>query len=531
MKHPRSRLSSVILFGIFFVATTASFLSTLSSSAYAANAPDVAARVTFTFDDGLSSALLAAQMLQTYGYTGTNYVVPHCVGMTANSAGNDCQAGTEKNYMSWADISTLSTTYGWEIGSHTVNHVLTAAVDNPSLSDAMLDNEMSQSKAILSANGYSALNFATPYGDYDNRSIAVAAKYYFSHRAFQDLTYSTDAISNTFPYYYPRSSYPYNNYLLSVLPVQGNVPVATVKSYIDQAKANNQWLILVFHEIKADNDSSYDASEDAYEYKAGDLAAIAAYVKAQSIPVVNINDGLAGGTNIMPGSNFNSGIAEGWTTDNPTSIVANQQTSTLLGHGSFDGTTSGALNSIWIRGSATNTHLFSPRIGIAPDVTYTIKSFVNVTSTSGEIDFYIDEYDAAGNDLGTGKYIQGITGTTATNDVQVGNVNFLYTPTSPNAASARLQVIAVGANVSAYVDNIEWLSPDGAVIPPPPIVVPPTPDKAGDVNGDNVVNALDLSSVLSNWNKTGQTKAQGDLTSDGTVNALDLSVVLSNWSQ
>ncbi|MDB5163486.1 MAG: hypothetical protein JWS12_103 [Candidatus Saccharibacteria bacterium] len=55
--------------------------------------------------------------------------------------------------------------------------------------------------------------------------------------------------------------------------------------------------------------------------------------------------------------------------------------------------------------------------------------------------------------------------------------------------------------------------------------------KPGDVNGDNAIDALDLSLVLSNWNKTGATKAQGDLNADGVVDALDLSTVLANWSK
>jgi peptidoglycan/xylan/chitin deacetylase (PgdA/CDA1 family) len=516
---------------VFFSAVVLSSASVFTTDAFAAIAPNTSAKVSFTFDDGLSSALIAGQTLQTYGYVGTDYIVTHCIGMIANSANNDCQASTTRSYMNWADISTLHTTYGWEIGSHTTNHVLTAALDNPGLSDAMLDSEMSQSQAILKANGYPALNFAAPYGDYDNRSIAVAAKYYSSHRAFQDLTFSTDPISNTFPYYNPRSSYPYNNYLLSVLPVQGNVSIATVKSYIDQAKANNQWLILVFHEIKADSDPTYDAAEDAYEYKAGDLSAIAAYVKAQSVPVVNISDGLASETNLMPNSTFNNGIADGWSTDSPNKILADVQTSALTGHGSFDGTTTGALKSILAKGSATDTHLLSPRVTVAPGITYTIKSFINLTSTSGEIDFYIDEYDSAGNDLGTGRYIQGITGTTNKNNVQVGNVNILYTPTSLNAASARVQVIVHGASVVAYIDNIEWLSPNGVTAPPPPVTPPPVV-KVGDINSDGKIDIYDLSILSTNWQKTsGADASQGDLNSDGAVDIYDLSILSTNWGK
>jgi len=58
-----------------------------------------------------------------------------------------------------------------------------------------------------------------------------------------------------------------------------------------------------------------------------------------------------------------------------------------------------------------------------------------------------------------------------------------------------------------------------------PTIVP------GDVNGDGVVNILDLSTVLTNWNKTGATRSQGDVTGDGIVNVFDLSAILTDWSK
>jgi len=53
----------------------------------------------------------------------------------------------------------------------------------------------------------------------------------------------------------------------------------------------------------------------------------------------------------------------------------------------------------------------------------------------------------------------------------------------------------------------------------------------GDVNGDGKIDGLDLSIVLTNWNKTGQTHAQGDLNGDGKIDGLDLSMILTNWSK
>ena len=55
--------------------------------------------------------------------------------------------------------------------------------------------------------------------------------------------------------------------------------------------------------------------------------------------------------------------------------------------------------------------------------------------------------------------------------------------------------------------------------------------KAGDVNGDNKIDVFDASILLSNWGKSGMSKAQGDLNADGTVNVFDASILLANWGK
>jgi hypothetical protein len=60
----------------------------------------------------------------------------------------------------------------------------------------------------------------------------------------------------------------------------------------------------------------------------------------------------------------------------------------------------------------------------------------------------------------------------------------------------------------------------------------PTPDEVqGDLNGDGRVNILDLSILLSNWNRTtgNLTNPKADLNGDGKVDILDLSILLSRW--
>ena len=64
------------------------------------------AKVSFTFDDGLSSASTqAAPTLAKYGFTGTDYVITGCVGMT--TAPNTCHANNDATYMSWAQVQAL----------------------------------------------------------------------------------------------------------------------------------------------------------------------------------------------------------------------------------------------------------------------------------------------------------------------------------------------------------------------------------------------------------------------------------------
>ncbi|MCW1908366.1 MAG: polysaccharide deacetylase family protein [Candidatus Saccharibacteria bacterium] len=503
------------LFSVSKRVASASVAIAMTASLSFAAVPKVAAatttagvKVSFTFDDGLLSTYSqAAPTLAKYGFSGTSYVTTGCIGMT--TAPNTCRADTTKPYMTWAQVNALRTTYGWEIGSHTVSHPLLAstdAEDQPqALTSAQLNSELADSKAAILANtGVEPKALATPYGDWNPATMMTMAKYYSSHRGFADVGYN---------------SFPYNDYLLYDQQVQAgdgvdvtNVPVATVKGYIDTARANNQWLILTFHDIMASG-----ATE--YAYNTADLDAIAAYIKSLNIPVVNVTDGLAGGTNLLPNSGFDTALSADiaattvWSTDDTTNI--HQDTAN-------NGNYPGATNSIVLNGREKDIEMFSPRVAVTNTDKYFIKAFLNVTqltiATRNEIAFYIDEYDANGVFIGT-QYKK------SEPSVWIENLNFEYIPTSATVKAARLQiVVTANSGAKAYVDNIGWYAQSA------------TPGgqgggKAGDINGDNVINALDLSILASNWGKTGLTRAQGDLNGDGTANALDLSVLATNWGK
>ena len=478
--------------------------------------PTATGQVTLTFDDGLASAYSnVAPILSQYGLTATEYVPTGCIGSTLV-----CESNDASNVMTWAQVQALQNTYGWEVGSHTATTPCLAndCAGVPTETPTQIDGELADSQQTLINEGIkNPVAFAFPFGDYNNSALSEVDKYYTNARGFQDVGYNT---------------FPYNGTLLVDQQVQGSVTVAQVESYIAAAKANNQWLVLSFHDV-VPNASLADAD---YQWSTANLALIVAYLKTQNIPVVTASGGMpTSTTNLFANGCFTSGLAGGWTTDNATNIKADQQAaattpngnfSAINGHGSYcGGSPKNALDSVYLSNtsSTTDSHLFSPTVPVSSGTTYILNNYVNVTSGAGEVDFIVDEYNAAGTWV-SDQYHTGIVGTTTANAIQVGNVNFTYTPTSSTVTSARLQVIAHGATLTGYYDNAQ-MYPESAVGSTTPTPIP------GDINGDGKVDALDLSVVLSNWGKTGATPAQGDLNGDGTVDALDLSIVLTNWSK
>ena len=428
MKRWNSKLKALTLGAILFISALLPLANPLLVHA-ATNNPVASPKITFTFDDGYASAYTqAAPTLAKYGLAGVDYVPTGCVGTTGT-----CQADKTATYLTWDQVTGLQNTYKWEVASHTVNHA-----DLSTLTDAQKDQELSQSKAALIAHGINVTDFATPEGDYDNSSLAYIAKYYASHRGFKDQN---------------NNIWPYNDYLLNNMQVQAGVTVAQVKTRIDQAIANNQWLILTFHDIKV----TPNTNPDKYQYATADLDQIAAYVKAKQdaaqAKAVTIAQGLVtSDTNMLTNGSFESGLT-GWTTNN----AANVKLDTAK-NGSYPN----PQNAVSLTAGTTNNYLFSPKVAVDSTQTYILKSFLNVTArTSGELGYYVDEYDANGNWI-SGQW------KAAENSAFVESINFTYKPTSANVKQASLQVyVLANSGIKAYVDSFQWFPQSGTVTPPP----------------------------------------------------------------
>jgi peptidoglycan/xylan/chitin deacetylase (PgdA/CDA1 family) len=384
----------------------ASLLLPVNISHAAVNIPQPQAWVSFTFDDGYASAYSqAAPTLASQGITGTGYITTNFIG--------------KSEYMTWDQVRALQNQYGWEIGSHSVTHPLMTTINANKL-----NTEVVQSKNTLKAQGLNVSSFATPFGDYDQKVIEAIAKNYTSHRPFHDQGFN---------------SWPNNDYLLKVKQVQAGVSVDAVKGYINEAKATNTGVILVFHDVKP----NASTNPEDYEYKTSDLLAIAQYVKSQNISVKNISQSLVTGQpNLLANSTFDQGVAEGWRTDSPTTITKNSNS-----RGSFPS----PANTIRLVASNKYTHLFSPNVVVTPGQSYVLKSYLNIAQfSSDEIGYYIDEYDTNGNWV-SGQYKLGVRSKSA------NMVNFTYAPSSSNVSKASLQVI-VGPNsgITAFLDNVGW---------------------------------------------------------------------------
>lgn len=451
--------------------------------------PAPKAQVSFTFDDGFQSVFTkAAPTLAKHGYSGTSYVTTSCIGMT--KVPNTCRADNDIKYMTWDQVKAVQNTYGWEIGSHTATHPLMASSDaaagqpNP-LTPAQVTQELVQSKQALTSRGFAAEAYASPYGDYSPAVLAEVAKYYTSHRGFADTGLNT---------------WPQSDYLIVNRPVQAGVSVNTVKGYIDQAIAENKWLVLTFHEI-SDRPSTNPAD---YQYSTANLNAIAAYVKSKNVQVTNVSQSLVkGDTNLLPDNGtFNTGITGGWTTDAPAQITKDS-----ANNGSYPDATS----SVKLVGNNRHNHLFSPKVSVSSEAEYIIKHFLNVKKiSSGEIGYYIDEYNAAGD------WVSGQWKTMETS-VWAQNLNFKYKPSSANVKKASLQIyVTANSGVEAYLDNFQWF---------PLTTVPTTPAPVELLSN----NGFD--SGLAGWTTDSASTITADKTNKGAPSSVVNSVKLASASQ
>ena len=188
--------------------------------------------LTMTFDDGEEDNVTnALPLLTQYGFKTTQ-----CFATTFIES-NPAQATT--NVKAFYNA-------GHEICSHTVTHPFLTKVD-----DTQLAYELTHSKQYLEGIiGQPVTDFASPYGDYNAHvNDAIKAAGYAAHRTVDEGYNSKDN---------------YDPYRLRVQNILNTTTPQQIQAWIDQAKADKTWLILVFHRI-GDNPEQYDSSVASFK--------------------------------------------------------------------------------------------------------------------------------------------------------------------------------------------------------------------------------------------------------------------------
>jgi hypothetical protein len=149
-------------------------------------------------------------------------------------------------------------------------------------------------------------------------------------------------------------------------------------------------------------------------------------------------------TNLVANGSFENGVADGWTTASPSNVGVDTSN-----NGDSTSTPDKAIK--MVAATANNVHLFSPKVAVDSTKNYSLTGYINLQQiTSGELGYYIDEYDADGNWI-SGQW------KTAVSSIGARDVAVNYTPSSSNVKTASLQIyVTSNSGVTAYADNIRW---------------------------------------------------------------------------
>jgi peptidoglycan/xylan/chitin deacetylase (PgdA/CDA1 family) len=218
--------------------------------------------VSITFDDGFTDQYTKAlPILTSLGLKATFYII-------------SSEVDDQPLYMTAAQLIDLHNN-GMEIGSHSVTHP-----DMTTLSPSDLTTEMTQSRDDLAALiGAPIPDFAYPEGPYNLNTITVGKMYYQSQRDSYIGFNIKDILKQ------PNGSYDFSQ--LKIQSVEDGVTLAQVKAWVDKAKSQKTWLILLYHRIENTNPAG-----DEYVTLTSDFNQEMQYIKSSGIGVVTVDQAI-----------------------------------------------------------------------------------------------------------------------------------------------------------------------------------------------------------------------------------------------
>jgi peptidoglycan/xylan/chitin deacetylase (PgdA/CDA1 family) len=149
---------------------------------------------------------------------------------------------------------------GHEICSHTVTHPALT-----SLTPTQLTYELTHPQQYLqSITASPVLNFASPYGDYNAAVNNEIKKYYRSHRTVDEGYNSKDN---------------FDPYRIRVQNMQATTTLAEFQSWLNKAKADKTWLVLVYHRVVPSAPEQFDTLESDFVQQLNALTASGLIIK------------------------------------------------------------------------------------------------------------------------------------------------------------------------------------------------------------------------------------------------------------
>ncbi len=183
------------------------------------------------FDDGYQGIYTNAfPLMEKYGYVGTMFLPTNLI--------------DRPKHMTLDQIKLMKDA-GWEIGSHSRTHP-----DLRKLDQATLYDEVVGSRNVLIGDGLLTLDnafFCSPMTVWDQYVALLVSQNYKAARAKELIIFDSPI--------QPEQH---------VQVVLKDTLIVDIKHWIKQARADNSWLILVFHEI-AEGDNEYFCPPDQFE--------------------------------------------------------------------------------------------------------------------------------------------------------------------------------------------------------------------------------------------------------------------------
>jgi peptidoglycan/xylan/chitin deacetylase (PgdA/CDA1 family) len=171
--------------------------------------------VTLSFDDAFEENVTTAlPLINSYGFKTTQcYATQYVEGIPA----------------AVADVMAYKNS-GHETCAHTVTHPMLSQIPI-----SQVDYELQHSRDYLaSITGQPVTTFVSPFGDYNAAVNVEIAKYFNTHRTTDEGFNSKDN---------------FNAYRIRVQNMTPTTTLAQYQQWLDQAKATNTWLVLIYHRI------------------------------------------------------------------------------------------------------------------------------------------------------------------------------------------------------------------------------------------------------------------------------------------